>query len=403
VQCNSFSLLGRRAFLQLSGLSAAGICLSPFAPAADADVHVLRIRQSEIELAPGHPRDSRTIITTTYNGQFPGPVLRATVGQRVRVDVLNETDSTERIHWQGQELACGVVPPHSRRRMEFTPGRTGLYLYHSEVVAAADLRAGLYSGQAGALLVESACKPERHDCEWLVVLKGCEPFMRRTVRGCEVVNRATTLNGRLAGHVEPLRANTGDRVLVHVLNAGATETYSLELPGHVFEIVALDGTALTVPLRARALRLSPGERVCAQVVLGSAERWLVRETDPVATRFDGVNEGAPDGILPLVLTRHAAARSGFNRWSINGTQPAFRVAPGALYRLQIQNTSDEHIPLHLQRHRLQVNGVVKDVVVVGPHQRLEVDFRADGRGSALLHCTRQLHSDFGLRALINYT
>jgi FtsP/CotA-like multicopper oxidase with cupredoxin domain len=108
-------------------------------------------------------------------------------------------------------------------------------------------------------------------------------------------------------------------------------------------------------------------------------------------------------VLPLVLTRHTAARSGFNRWSINGTQPTFRVTPGAHYRLQIHNTSDEHIPLHLQRHRLQVNGVLKDVVVVGPQQRLEVDFRADGRGTALLHCTRQLQSDFGLRALINYT
>lgn len=359
---------------------------------------MLRIRTGEIELAPCH-----RIITTTYNGRFPGPVLHATVGQPFCVDVRNETDSTERIHWQGQELADAVVPPHSRRRMEFTPGRAGLYLYHSEVVAAADLRAGLYSSQAGALLVEPARKPGRYDREWFVVLKGCEPFMRRTLRGCEVGYSAITLNGRLAGHGEPLRANTGERILVHVLNAGATETYHLELPGHVFEIVALDGNALAMPLRTGALRLSPGERICAHVVFGGAERWLVRETEPVATRFDGVNESTPDGMLPLVLTRHAAARSGFNRWSINGTQPTFRVTPGALYRLRIHNTSDEHIPLHLQRHRLKVHGVFKDVVVVGAHQRLEVDFQADGRGSALLHCTRQLQSDFGLRALINYT
>jgi hypothetical protein len=40
---------------------------------------------------------------------------------------------------------------------------------------------------------------------------------------------------------------------------------------------------------------------------------------------------------------------------------------------------------------------------VGPQQRLEVDFVADGRGAALFHCTRQLHSDFGLRARVDYT
>jgi hypothetical protein len=45
--------------------------------------------------------------------------------------------------------------------------------------------------------------------------------------------------------------------------------------------------------------------------------------------------------------------------------------------------------------------VLKDIAVVGPHQRVEVDFQADGRGAALLHSTRQLQSDFGLRTLID--
>ncbi|MBS0422418.1 MAG: multicopper oxidase domain-containing protein [Proteobacteria bacterium] len=397
MQCNSFSLLGRRAFLQLSGFAAAGACLSPVVEAAQPRAPVLHIRPGEIELAPCH-----RIITTTYNGQFPGPTLRATVGQPFCVDVCNDTDTTERVHWQGQELADAVVPPHSRRRMEFTPSRVGLYLYHSEVVAAANLRTGLYSGQVGALLVEPRT-PDGREREWLVVLKGCEPFMRRTMRGCEVGYRAITVNGRLPGHGVSLRANTGERILMHALNAGATESYTLELPNHVFEIVALDGIALAAPQRAGALRLSPGERISAHVVLRSSEQWIVRESEPVATRFDGLNEDAPDGLLPLVLTRHAAARSGLNRWSINGAQPTFRVRRGALYRLQIHNTSDEHIPLHLQRHRLQVNGVWKDVVVVGPQQRLEVDFRTAGGAAALLHCTRQLQSDFGLRALIEST
>jgi len=46
---------------------------------------------------------------------------------------------------------------------------------------------------------------------------------------------------------------------------------------------------------------------------------------------------------------------------------------------------------------------VKDVVTVGPHQQMEVDFLADSPGRALLYCTRQLHRDFGLMALLDYT
>lgn len=342
-------------------------------------------------MGDGHPGDNKKIITTTYNGQFPGPVLRAAVGVPVRVDVVNETDTTEHLHWQGQEVRGGVVGPHSRQRMEFTPSRAGLYLYHSAVVAGSDLGAGLYSGQSGALLVGPSN-------ESLVVLKGVGPFMRRTVRGCEVGYSGVTINGRLPG---ALRANPGDRVLLQVLNACATATYHVELPGHVFEVTALDGHPLASPLRVGRLQVSPGERVSAQVVVNQPTRWVVRETELAPSTPWGINNGKPDEIWPVVLTRHPAARSGFNRWSVSRQQ--LRVSGGGRYRLQIHNTSDEIIPLHLQRHRLQVQGVLKDVAVVGPHQRVEVDFVADGRGPALLHCTRQLHSDFGLRARVDYT
>ncbi len=460
LKCNASSLLGRRAFLQLSSLAAAGSCLELAsaaeggAAAAPDPTHVLRIRKGEVELAPG-----RCITTTTYNGQLPGPLLRATVGQRVLVDVHNETDTTEQIHWQGQSLAdaaASVVPAHGLRRMEFTPRRAGVYLYHSQGVAAANLQAGLYSGQAGALLVEPRTHAGRYDREWVVVLKGCDPFMRRTARGCEVGYSALTVNGRLPGHSTPLRARAGERVLLHVLNAGATESYSLELPDHVFEITALDGCPVPAATSVAALHLRPGERVSAYVVVKRPTGWLLREPADSTSDlgyFGSTALSEPDEIRSLVLTRHEAARSGFNRWSVNGAsfstadpQPAFRVQRGYRYRLKIHNTSDEVIPLHLQRHRLQVargvggvaagasalgalaaaglaagepdaggvaaagpvegaraGGVLRDVVAVGARQQLEVDFVADSPGPALLHCTRQLHSDFGLVALIDYT
>ena len=447
VKCNASSQFGRRAFLQLSGLAAAGSYLGPLASAAEPAgpaphaTHTLRIRQGEVELAPG-----RRITTTTYNGQLPGPSLRATVGQQVRVDVYNETDTSEQIHWQGQNLAdatAAIVPAHSWRRMEFIPERAGPYLYHSQRVAATDLGAGLYSGQAGALLVAPAYHPGHYDREWLVVLKGCEPFMRRTGRGYEVGYSALTVNGRLPGHSPPLRVNTGDRVLLHVLNADATEIYCLELPGHALEVTALDGHSVPVPARVAALYLAPGQRVSAYVVMNEPSMWRVREVadsmldprhfgavgpgEPGATFADttladaavagatigGATAGgatAARAILAMVLTQHPAARSGFNRWSVNGMsfssadpQPLFRLRAGSRYRLQIHNTSEEVIPLHLQRHRLQMHGVLRDVVAIGARQRVEVDFLAEGRGSALFHCTRQLHADFGLRALFDYT
>jgi FtsP/CotA-like multicopper oxidase with cupredoxin domain len=338
------------------------------------------------------------------------------------VDIYNDTETPERIHWHGQNVAAEVasdVPAYSRLRMEFTPTRAGLYFYHSSLIAAARLDCGLYSGQVGALLVEPAHPTRRPEREYVVVLQGHEPYLCRTSRGCEVGDQWVTINGRLLSHCDPLLAGS---VLLHVLNASATTPYSLELPGHSFEVLALDGNAVPSPARAPALCLSPGERITARLAINEPARWLVQAAGSEVWDYTRYGSGGrppePDVNLDLVLTRHAAARSGLNRWSINGAcfaahrpAPLFRLQHGLRYRLKISNTSDEIIPLHLQHHRLHVvkigrtatTGIMKDVVTVGPWQQLEVDFVADNPGPALLYCTRQLHKDFGLMALLDYT
>jgi hypothetical protein len=52
--------------------------------------------------------ENRIITTTTYNGQFPGPLLRMKERQRVTVDVHNETDVPEQLHWHGQFVGADV-------------------------------------------------------------------------------------------------------------------------------------------------------------------------------------------------------------------------------------------------------------------------------------------------------
>src|SRR6185503_21054487 len=55
--------------------------------------YVLRIATSLVELGPD------TIVSTkTYNGQFPGPLLRMTEGKRVVVEMHNDTDTPELVH-----------------------------------------------------------------------------------------------------------------------------------------------------------------------------------------------------------------------------------------------------------------------------------------------------------------
>ena len=65
--------------------------------------YTLHIETSPVEIAP-----NRILSMTSYNGQFPGPLLRMKEGQRVTVDVYNDTDVPEQLHWHGQFVSTEV-------------------------------------------------------------------------------------------------------------------------------------------------------------------------------------------------------------------------------------------------------------------------------------------------------
>jgi FtsP/CotA-like multicopper oxidase with cupredoxin domain len=56
----------------------------------------LRIAPLRLELAPG-----KVIETFAYNDTVPGPILRLQEGRQVSVDIRNDTDVDDIIHWHG--------------------------------------------------------------------------------------------------------------------------------------------------------------------------------------------------------------------------------------------------------------------------------------------------------------
>ena len=107
----------------------------------------IRIAPLSVELAAG-----KTIQTIAYNGTVPGPVLRMKEGKPIRVDVFNDTDVPELVHWHGQEISAEAdgaeeegspfVAPKGHSRISFTPRPAGSRWYHTHVMAMADLTRG---------------------------------------------------------------------------------------------------------------------------------------------------------------------------------------------------------------------------------------------------------------------
>src|SRR5580704_10454866 len=138
----------RRTLLRMGGLaavagafpgSARAQMTAPPPPGSEKADHTIRIATGLVELAPDH-----IVSTTLYNGQFPGPLLRLKEGKRIVVDIHNDTDTPEQLHWHGQLVPVDVdgaaeegtpyIPAHGMRRIAFTPKPVGLRFYHTHVV-----------------------------------------------------------------------------------------------------------------------------------------------------------------------------------------------------------------------------------------------------------------------------
>jgi FtsP/CotA-like multicopper oxidase with cupredoxin domain len=488
-QRNEWVTIDRRTLLKYAGLAPLVAALPRPARTAGevggerAD-HTLRIARGRLELAPGH-----SVSTTLYNGQFPGPLLRFTEGRRAVVDVYNDTDTPELVHWHGQTIPSDVdgaaeegspfVPARGMRRAVFTPGPAGFRFYHTHVVAGGDLNRGTYTGQAGPAYIEPKHNPGDYDREVFLVLKEFEPTFSRggdmamdalagtpvaaleaigrtsdeaaadKTKGFEVGYEFFAINGRMLGHGEPVRVRHGERVLFHVLNASATEIRSLALPGHVFHVVALDGNPVPTPSAVPVLWLGTAERVSAIVTMNRPGVWLMGDladddrnhgmgiiveyagrtgepqwVKPQPFRWDYARFGtvstaaaSPDETIEMTIVKRNAAVDGFNQWTLNGEafsmrsmRPRYTLRDGRRYRLRLRNASDDIHPLHLHRHSFELTriggkttaGVIKDVVMLGGFQELELEFVAGNPGLTLFHCHQQLHMDFGFMALFAY-
>jgi len=447
----------------------------------------LHIGPSAIEIAP-----RRIVSAITYNGQFPGPLLRFKEGQAETIDVYNHTDTPEQVHWHGQMVSTDVdgaaeegtpfIPAHGMRRINFTPRPAGYRFYHTHNRGGADLHAGQYSGQVGPVYIEPRHEPGSYDKEVFLVLKEFEPsfsqggdmaqdFLALAAQvkeletagessmkaslangmphGYEVSYRYFTINGRMLGHGEPVRVKRGERVLFHVLNGSATEIRSLALPGHSFKVVALDGNTVPTPVEVPVLWLGTAERISAVVEMNHPGVWVMGDLadddrghgmgivveyaghrgnplwmPPKPFRWNyssfarpNTTPREPDEVIDMTFTKQNAADRGFNLWAINdkvfarGAMSAgYHLREGKRYRLHMRNASDDIHPIHLHRHSFELTkiagkssaGVLKDVVMVGGYQEVEVDFTADNPGLTLFHCHQQLHMDFGFMTLFDY-
>jgi FtsP/CotA-like multicopper oxidase with cupredoxin domain len=392
-----------------------------------------------------------------YNGIVPGPEIRVTQGDRVRVTLVNHLPNATSIHWHGIRVpnaddgVAGItqdaVQPGRSFVYDFIANDAGTYWYHSHQDTSNQLPKGLF----GSLVVDPKSSSGTALRDYTLMVH----FLPDS--------NSVAVNGTPNLHLD---ANAGDTVRLRLIDAvqgtgmsseGALET--LVLLGVPYSIAALDGHDLHEPQQLGPERIALGMGQRADLVFTMPASGAVRliglkgaagmpwEKQPTASvtigsgrapadvdvsslpRFDLTRYGTPasdpildathfDVISQIALNGGPMFRNGTLDFAdtFNGHASPFitpiHVRLGDMVRLHIVNHTQGSHPIHIHGHIFSVlakNGqpisgspVHLDAILVGPGETWDVGFLADNPGIWMLHCHILIHAAGGMSMTINY-
>lgn len=351
--------LNRRRFLQLGAAGAVVIggglagarLLGSTSPIGPQDSLVGQIEASrrrtggivrrELRAAPADiDLGGRTVRTWAFDDTVPGPEIRVTAGDELRVRLVNELPDPTTVHWHGLPL---------RNDMDGVPGVTmdpvaaggtfdysfvvpapGTYWFHPHVGVQLD------TGLQAALIVADANEPGNYDEEVVLILDdwtdglGDSPTdilarlgrdgmdmagmnMADTVSSEQPLGQDTgdvtypahLINGRLPQAPATINSAPGRRIRFRLINASSDTAYRLAIGGHRLTITHTDGFGVR-PVEVETLIMGMGERYDVVVTAGDGAFPIIAVPEG---KDDPPGSGDPaDGIRPSTGSGGSANR-----------------------------------------------------------------------------------------------
>jgi FtsP/CotA-like multicopper oxidase with cupredoxin domain len=210
----------------------------------------------EIEIAPGV-----YFPAWTYNGQVPGPTIRATEGDTIRIHFVNQGSHPHTLHFHGWHPPSmdgshpdQQVQPGGDFLYEFDADPFGLHLYHCHALP---LKRHIHKGLYGAFLVDP--KTPRAPADEMVMV------MNAFDTNFDGDNEVYAVNTAAHFHMaEPIRVELGKLVRIYLVNVTEFDLInSLHLHGMFFR-VNRTGTALEATEVTDTLMLCQGERAIVE-------------------------------------------------------------------------------------------------------------------------------------------
>jgi FtsP/CotA-like multicopper oxidase with cupredoxin domain len=255
-------------------------------PRLEDGVKVFELETSVIEwhILPDEP-----VMAYAFNQQLPGPLIRLTEGDRVRINVTNHLPESTTVHWHGlivpnamdgaAEITQDPIPSGTTFSYEFVAEQRGTYFYHSHDHIDRQQALGLY----GALIIDPrdpADYPYEYDQELIVQLQELlerEGYSWPAMPMEGGLPNHFTINGKSYPETETVHLNVGDTLLVRFIGTNSGFIHPMHIHGGPFRIVETDGNP--VPADGQwvkdTVNVGPGERYDVLWEAVEPGKWLL--------------------------------------------------------------------------------------------------------------------------------
>jgi FtsP/CotA-like multicopper oxidase with cupredoxin domain len=401
----------------------------------------------------------RSVIGRAYNRSFPGPTLRLSPGDTLRLTLVNKLRTPTNMHFHGMHVSPSgrsdnvlrtVAPGTTARYVVHVPldATPGTYWYHSHWHDApvGNVEPQVMGGLSGALIVnglkERLPGPLHNVVERNLVVKDvqlteADRIVFRNINSDAPTTR--TVNGQV-NPVVPI--GPGETQLWRLGNQSADIWYRLQLDGSRFHVIAEDGNPAGEVWTAKRLTLPPAKRYDVLVQGHGGGNYHLRtlrmSTGPAGDKYPAriLATVRPDrpaveraelptsmGPLPDLQNMKVDRRRTLvfsentktNKFFINGKQFNHdridqRVKLGAVEEWTIRNVSRERHPFHIHVNDFQVMSVngrpyhargLADTFPLpyGGEIVIRMHF-VDFTGEYVYHCHILAHEDHGMMGTV---
>jgi FtsP/CotA-like multicopper oxidase with cupredoxin domain len=205
----------------------------------------------------------------TYNGQVPGPTIRCTEGDRVRVRFVNAGTHAHTLHFHGIHAAdmdgvFEIVDPGSSYIYEFDAEPFGLHMYHCHAMP---LKRHLHKGLYGTFLIDPReGRPAAR--ELVMVMNGFDT----NFDGENEIYAVNTVGFHYQTH--PIKLVQNELVRVYLVNATEFDLInSFHLHGNFFKLYRA-GTSLGSHEYTDTVMLCQGERAVLEFAFKHTGRFM---------------------------------------------------------------------------------------------------------------------------------